>query len=347
MRSGNTKVVHWVKTGDGLRVGYRGGLSGPRLTLHFGFDGWQEPLHDVALEPAGGGLALSDPIPVDDHLTLDCAITDGDRWDNNEGADYRLWIGFEPIDSHLHVSGGGHGDLGIRSLEIALASAGIGRGVVSWFDNESLDALNGRGSNLHRLVWLRPGETTTAEVRERLAAGAAGLKLHPTIDGYPADDRRLDRYVEIAVEVGCPVACHSAPGDADPDHIRRLAERFPSVPFVLYHTYLGPTEGRRRAARHVREQENLYLETSWCRREEVEHLIEEVGAARVLFGSDASVDGPHHYCRHPPNVEGKETYNDALVALVRALGPEAARKVMGDNARKVFRLNGSRVEARN
>ena len=107
----------------------------------------------------------------------------------------------------------------------------------------------------------------------------------------------------------------------------------------LYHTYLGPHEGRRRAAWHVREQPNLYLETSWCSWQTVVELVETVGAERVLFGSDASVDGPHHYCRHPPNVEGRETYNQGLVSLVRALGARAARQVLGENARRLFGLD--------
>ena len=178
-------------------------------------------------------------------------------------------------------------------------------------------------------------------VEERLAAGAVGLKLHPTVDDYPADDRELDPFLEIAAEAGCPVACHSAPGDADPDNIRRLSERFPDVPVILYHTYLGPSEGRRRAAQHVREQPNLYLETSWCQWRTVLQLIEQVGDDRVLFGSDASIDGSAHYTRHPPNVEGCETYNDGLVPLVRKLGMDRARKVMGDNARRLFGLNGN------
>jgi hypothetical protein len=57
-----------------------------------------------------------------------------------------------------------------------------------------------------------------------------------------------------------------------------------------------------------------------------------------MFGSDASVDGEHHYCRHPPNVEGHETYNEGLIPLVRELGPGAARQVLGDNARHLFGL---------
>ena len=275
------------------------------------------------------------------HISLDCVVTDGSRWDNNLDADYRLWIDFEPLDAHLHVSGRGSGELGISSLRTAMASAGIGYGIVSWFENRALDRLKGLATNLFPLVWVRPGETSVEEVRTRLSDGFIGIKLHPTVDDYRADDHDLDPYLEIAAEIGCPVACHSAPGDADPDHIRRLAERFPMVPVILYHTYLGPTEGRRRAALHVREQPNLYLESSWCGWREVLQLVEETNTERMLFGSDASVDGPHHYCRHPPNVEGKETYNEGLVPLVRELGPEVARKVLGDNARRLFHLNGN------
>ncbi|MCS6926124.1 MAG: amidohydrolase family protein [Candidatus Binatia bacterium] len=336
-------TVDWLKSEENgkreWQVVYRGPLSGPSLRLHYGFDAWQEPIQEVALEEIAPGCAVSPPLQVDDHVVLDCVVTDGKRWDNNQNADYRLWIACEPLDAHMHVSGRGSGDLGIVSLHTAMASAGIRCGIVSWVNNLALDRIDWATTCLFPLVWVRPGETTPEEVRTRLAAGFVGLKLHPTVDDYPADTPELDPYLEIAAEVGCPVACHSAPGDADPDHIRRLAERFPQVPIIFYHTYLGPAEGRRRAAQHAREQPNLYLETSWCSWREVSRLVAEVGAERVLFGSDASVDGPHHYCRRPPNVEGQETYNEGLVALVRALGPQSARQVLGDNARRLFRLN--------
>ncbi len=338
-------VISWLQArGSGsskLQIVYRGKLSGPDLRLHYGFDGWQGPTREVKLELVEPGLAVAEPPDLDGHLSLECAVTDGQQWDNNSGADYRLWIGLDPLDSHLHVSGRGSGALGLASLQTALASAGISGGIVSWVDNAALDRIDWATAGLFPLVWVRPGDTPPAEVRARLAAGSVGLKLHPMVDGYRADDDALDPYIELAAKVGCPVACHSAPGNADPDHIRRLAERFPTVPFILYHTYLGPSEGRWRAARHVREQSNLYLETSWCRWRTVLRLVEEVGPDRVLFGSDAPVDGPRHYCHQPPNVEGQETYNEGLISLIRALGPEAARQVMGDNARHLFRLNGN------
>lgn len=339
------QMISWHKSdhngNDQLRVTYRGPLSGSDLWLHYGFDGWQEPTHDVKLEQVQPGLAVSEPFSVAGHVSLECVVTDGKQWDNNQTADYRLWINFEPLDSHLHVSDRGSGELGVASLQTAMASAGIGHGIVSWVENRALDRLKVLAPNLFPLVWVRPGVTTTDEVRKRLNDGFIGIKLHPTVDEYRPDSSELDPYLEIATEIGCPVASHSAPGEADPDHTRRLAERFPSVPVILYHTYLGPEEGRRRAAQHVREQSNLYLETSWCRWREVLRLIEETSPDRVLFGSDASVDGPHHYCRHPPNVEGQETYNEGLVPLVRALSPEAARQVLGDNARRLFHLNGN------
>lgn len=335
-------TIGWLKTGTNqTRVAYRGPLSGPTLQLHYGFDGWQEPIREVELEQVELGLAVSAPLTLDNHISLECVVTDGKQWDNNLEADYRLWIGFDPLDSHMHVSGRGSGELGTLSLRTAMASAGISHGIVSWVDNRPLDRINWAATGLFPLVWVRPGKTSAQEVRTRLAKEFIGLKLHPTVDEYRPDNPDLDRYLEVAAEVGCPVACHSAPGDADPDHIRRLAERFPTVPVILYHTYLGPQEGRHRAAEHVREQPNLYLETSWCRWRTIVQLVEETGPERVLFGSDASVDGPHHYCRHPPNVEGQETYNEGLIPLTRALGPQAARLVLGDNARRLFGLNGN------
>ncbi len=338
-------TISWEKTvRDGrpqLQVAYRGRLSGSDLRLHYGFDGWQEPADEVKLNVVEPGLAVTDPLPLSTHISLECVVTDGQKWDNNQNADYRLWIDFEPLDAHMHVNGRNSGDLGVASLHTAMASAGIRHGIVSWVENRALDRLQWLTTGLFPLVWVRPGHTPVKEVRTRLGNGFIGLKLHPTVDDYRPNDRDLDPYLEVAAELGCPVACHSAPGDADPDYIRRLAERFPSVSVILYHTYLGPGEGRRRAAQHVREQPNLYLETSWCSWREVVQLVEETAPERVLFGSDASVDGPHHYCRRPPNVEGQETYNEGLVPLVRALGPEAARRVLGDNARRLFSLNGN------
>ena len=321
------------------RVAYRGRLRGDGLRLHYGFDGWKKAGKETPLEPVDTGLAVTAPIEVRRHITVEACVTDGEAWDNNHGFDYRLWVGVDPVDGHLHASGTGQGAFGRPSLEVAMASAGMVAGVVSWFDNAATERVAGSGAGLYPLVWVAPGVTPVDEVAERLRDGFVGIKLHPTLDGYPGDDPALDPYLEVAADTGRPVAVHSAPGDADPNHIRRLAERHPSVPVILYHTYLGPAEGRRRAVRYLADHPNLYLETSWCRWKTVLRFVEQAGPERVLFGSDASVDGPAHYRRQPPNVEGAETYNDGLLALVRALGPEVAGAVLAGNSRRIFRLD--------
>ncbi len=334
--------LRWHETGPGgepSAVSYSGPLrNASGLRLHFGYDGWRPPVRQVPFESGPDGVPVARLVDVEGHHTLDCCVTDGERWDNNDGAAYRLWIGLDPLDSHLHASEAGSGRLGFDSLLTAMRSGGMPRGIVSWRDNAALDEFVRDRPEFSQLVWVRPGHPPVADVRRRLAAGAVGLKLHPSWDGFRADDRRLDVYLRRAGEAGRPVAIHSAAGDADPKYIRRLAERFPAVPVLLYHTYLGLPEGRRRAARHAREQPNLYLETSWCSCDEVRRLVDEVGPDRVLFGSDAAVDGPHHFVAQPPNVEGRETYNDGLLALVRTLDPPAARLVLGDNARRLFGL---------
>jgi predicted TIM-barrel fold metal-dependent hydrolase len=332
--------VRWA--GRGRTVLYGGTLAGrPGLRLRLGFDGWREPIREVAFEFDDAGRAVAEIPDPDGHLVVDCIVRTDGEWDNNDGADYRLWVGWEPIDCHLHAMRAGSDRLGFAALETALASAGIRSGIISWRANEVVDRLIAGSPWLRQLVWVVPGSTPVAEVRRRLDAGHVGLKLHPAFDRFRADDRRLHPYLQVAEAAGVPVAVHSGPGDADPDLIRRLADRFPSVPVLLYHTYLGPPWGRRRAARHAQKQPNLYLETSWCGSREVLRLVDEVGPDRVLFGSDGAVDGPWHFVQRPPNVEGRQTYNEVLLAVARQLDPAAARRVLRDNTTRLFGLAGA------
>ena len=104
-------------------------------------------------------------------------MTNGREWDNNTAVDYRLWVGFEPFDAHMHVSGAGAGGLGLNGLQTAMASAGIRGGLVSWIENQALDQINLPAVGLYPLVWVRPGDTPVDEVRARLATGAVGVEI--------------------------------------------------------------------------------------------------------------------------------------------------------------------------
>ncbi|WP_448628566.1 TIGR03086 family metal-binding protein [Geodermatophilus sp. URMC 64] len=329
----------------GGRVRYQGPLAGADrpLSLHLGFDGAGPPFEAVPMERADDGTWTAEIPDAAGHVVLDCAVaTDGFDWDNNATANYRLWLDLDPVDAHVHARVRGLEPMGFDSLRVALASGGMTHGLVSWQDNRFVDEVADGVPWLTRLVWVSPGGPGVDDVRRRLADGAVGLKLHPSYDDYPADSPGLDPFLRVAAEAGVPVTVHTAPGPSDPDLVRRLAERHPDVPFVLYHTFLGLPEGRRRAARHAQQLPNLHLETSWCGSAEVERLIGEVGPDRVLFGSDAAVDGPAHFVRTPPNIELSENYNGSLLRLARRLPPETLRALLEDNTRQLFRLPAPR-----
>ena len=317
-------------------VAYRGTLADARaLTAHVGYDGWQDTA-ELALERVTEGLHVASLPLADGRIVADVAVTDGQRWDNNEGMDYRLWLHLDPVDAHTHVDHRGEGSLGLQGLRSGMASAGVTRALVSWRDNAAVRRLTRSAADLAPLVWVHPGHTSVHRVGHHLATDHVGIKLHPVVDHYPADDHRLDRYMELAATHDRPVVVHSSPGPADPDLVRRLAERWPTVPVVLYHVYLGPDEGRHRAAAHVREVANLYLETSWCRWELLGDLVAAAGPDRVLFGSDAAIDGAHHYAAS--NVEGRESYKHGMLALAHALCETDRQLVFERNASRLFRL---------
>ena len=326
------------------RIRYTGPLArnGRELILHLGYDGWTAS-RDVPME-RDDEAGWTTEVETTGRLVVDCVVRDdaASRCDNNDNADYRLWVGLDPVDAHVHVRATGRESLGLDSLRIAAYSGGMTHALVSWMDNEFVDLAAAAVPWLTPLVWVKPGGPSVDSVRARLDDGAVGLKVHPAFDNYPADTPALDPYLRVADEAGVPVTVHSGPGPADPDLIRRLAERFPAVRFVLYHTFLGPPEGRRRASRHARDLPNIYLETSWCRSVEVERLVREVGADRVLFGSDAATDGPQHFVRHPPNIEMTENYNTGLLRLARRLRPDVTRRLLEENARELFGIPATR-----
>src|SRR5581483_9568808 len=86
-----------VAAGTSRQVVYRGRLAGKSLRLHYGFDGWRWPVGEAVLEPLVGGGYVAEIPDAAGHLALDAAVTDGEAWDNNAGADYRLWLAIDPF----------------------------------------------------------------------------------------------------------------------------------------------------------------------------------------------------------------------------------------------------------
>ena len=159
------------------------------------------------------------------------------------------------------------------------------------------------------------------------ALGLCAIKLHPTLHNFSVADACCDTIWRFADEREAVVLAHTWEGDdrCRPSLFAQLAEAHPRVSFLLGHSG-GTPAGRREAVEVATAHENVYLEVcgSTLTSEELEHMVRQVGAERVIFGTDSPWLDPRF-------VLGKVAYAD--------LSDEQLRSVMGDNVRQLLQLS--------
>lgn len=173
----------------------------------------------------------------------------------------------------------------------------------------------------------RYAEGITAELERGYdVLGLRGIKLHPTLHDFAVLDPRCEPIWRFAEERGAPILSHSWEEDARcrPKAFGQLAEAHPSIPFLLGHSG-GTAAGRREAVAVAKEHPNIYLEicSSFLTCAELEWMVREVGAERVLFGSDSPWLNP--------------AYTLGRVAYAN-LSEEELRLILGENAARLFAL---------
>lgn len=164
------------------------------------------------------------------------------------------------------------------------------------------------------------------EVDRCVARGFRGIKLEIANN---ARDACMRPVMEAAERHGVVVLQHAwsmtnirqRSFHTDPEDAALLAQRFPNVRIIMAHlTGCGV-----RGVLAVKSCDNLVVDTSGAAPEEgiVEYAVEQLGADRVLYGSDVPV-------------------RDFAVALARITGArlDAAtkRKILRDNARTLLKL---------
>lgn len=264
------------------------------------------------------------------------------------------------IDCHAHIGSFRGYDLREETLLDNLDRHGIALALVSNIDGASLDdraanhseeeanriaaeAVRRHADRLRGLLWVRPPDGDVAVLEpflgERLAGGRwtprlfVGLKLHPEMNGFAADAPEVDPYLRLGAAHRLPVVvhCDGALDAAAPGRIYSLARRHPEVDVVLYHMGFGGPHGPSiDVAERARERGDarLYLETAQADPDAVVEAVERAGADRVLFGSDATYYGAHHY----------EEYGKMIDRMERALAPTELAAVLYGNSRRLFRL---------
>ncbi len=135
-----------------------------------------------------------------------------------------------------------------------------------------------------------------AYLRPFIESGSvSGLKIHPMVGGYHANDLLRDTRASIALasDHGLPVAIHT--GDipieqltnqvacSDISVIAPIVQEFPNCTFILNH--LG-WESWRPAIKLAKACPNVYVETSWQPARIIRRAVDALGRDRILFGSD-------------------------------------------------------------
>jgi len=153
--------------------------------------------------------------------------------------------------------------------------------------------------------------------------GFVGFKIHVSWNDYPYDGERYTPLYEYASDHRLPILAHTW-GDESVRKLAAMARRYPDATFLAGHSGAGDVEINLEEARRT---PNLYLEltysggTPWL----VERLVREVGAERIVWGSDTILFAASHQV-------GKVVFAD--------IPEESKALILSGNARRIFRLEG-------
>ena len=144
-------------------------------------------------------------------------------------------------------------------------------------------------------------------------------ELVPRRIGYGYDNKGLDEIFYCAASHGTVVSFHTQ----DDDLLDEMVKRHPKTTFVAAHPLEFPV-----LLRHIermKKNENVYLDlsgTGMFRFGMLRRLIDEVGAERVLFGSDYPICSPAMYV--------------GAIVLDETLTEREKRLILSDNAKRVL-----------
>ena len=214
------------------------------------------------------------------------------------------------IDAHIHA---GHWSPGkflgrgvsFEELERCLEECGIDGAVLTTTDLRENDLVGEfvRGPRAKRywfFPWINPAEPGQIEYVENHASEIHGLKFHPSCDKVRITDPRVAPFLEAAHGRGLPVLVHCGRWQEMSSYAFALeaAAGHKAVRFILSHMggdtpelVMATLEGIK-AARLT----NVFLGMEGVREYwAIQRVIDELGADRVIFGSDYPLGHPKMY----------------------------------------------------
>ncbi len=169
------------------------------------------------------------------------------------------------------------------------------------------------------------GEKAIAELQRGVADGLVGLKLHPSMQGYWANDPIVEPVIQAAIELRLPIYIHSGtPVFSLPLQIVELAEKYSTGTFIMGH--MGGADFYVDVPSSAKRAPNLYYETSLtCHVGYVDEIVAQAGHRRVIFGSDS-----------PTSQQAAELLKVRLARMTEA----QRRDVLGENFLQLLASTG-------
>lgn len=184
-------------------------------------------------------------------------------------------------------------------------------------------------------LWVNPRESTdTIEglLKDSLDVVKA-VKLHPFHAKMKFNDESVQQYIKLAQKYNLPVVTHTGDGECDNVQlVYEMAEKYPNVNFVMVHMGLGTDN--KEAIELISKLPNLYGDTTWVSVESTLRFLEVCGEDKIVFGSDAPIDGKDTYLN---NGRGdRSLYQAYFNEFKDMVSADTYDKIMYKNAMKLF-----------
>lgn len=190
------------------------------------------------------------------------------------------------------------------------------------------------------MPWIKPSTETIDDefirILEENIDIVKGIKFHAHNSNLRTDSPLMEPYIELAEKYKLPIAIHTGGVEAaSPVYVYNAALKHPNVNFIMVHMELG--SDNMRAIELASKVPNLYSDTSWVPVSSSLKFIEKCGDDRLVFGSDAPIDGVDTYARNPYGEPSLylQYFND----FKNMVSPETYDKIMYKNAIKLFNLD--------
>lgn len=221
----------------------------------------------------------------------------------NAVLDRRPLAGIAVIDAHAHLGSYSRffiPDPDAASMVRVMDRCGVDTATISAHrafaedaaagNDETAHAVDAHPGRLQGYIVANPHQDPARELARWDGNPAmVGVKLHPGVHNYELDGPAYEPVWEFAARTGCPVLTHTWAGSKHNGlpNIEAVLRAHPEVKLVAGHA-LAMRDSYSKMIDLAQRYPNVYPEIcgSYCTRHWVQRLVREIGADRVLYGSD-------------------------------------------------------------